>query len=240
MKSFSKHLNEVIQKQKDAEETFEVYKKELKELLDAKLDFSNKTPEGKKELEIEISEEAIDQIEKFKLEKKLPKDFDKAFKDKNLMKLSQQIWEFDSWSNLRKTYKVFKTDEWDDEISKAEKNKDEAEKKRRDADKKDRKKYEALEDKSEEELREVKEDKQEWLKDFGNIVPVNPPPEFTELKNKIYKYYNFIIKYTDPLSETDLEELEKYKKNLDRFLNEPSYPCYVVDQQSEKPVLIIK
>jgi DNA repair exonuclease SbcCD ATPase subunit len=141
---------------------------------------------------------------------------------------------------LRTTYKVFKTDEWDDEISKAEKNKDEAEKKRRDADKKDRKKYEALEDKSEEELREVKEDKQEWLKDFGNIVPVNPPPEFTELKNKIYKYYNFIIKYTDPLSETDLEELEKYKKNLDRFLNEPSYPCYVVDQQSEKPVLIIK
>jgi hypothetical protein len=245
IEKISAHIAKVITENKDKEKSFERCKKELKELLDLdEKDFKDfKTPEGKKELEIKISEEAIDKIKKFKLEKKLPEDFDDAFKDKNLLKNIERFWKFDDWLKLRTTYRGFKTKEWDDKISKADKKKDDATKKKRDADKKDREKYKGLEDEeneTEKELRKVKKDKQDWLQDFGNIFPANSPPEFKELKEIIDRLYDFIAKYIVPLGEKDLEELEKYKKNLELFLNGPSYPWNVVDQQSEKTVLIIK
>ena len=100
---------------------------------------------------------------------------------------------------------------------------------------------EKLEKKRDDGLEKIDKEKTDWEDLWVDWIENKEiPSEFINLERGINSNYKNIAKYMDPLSKEDLEKLEEYKKNLELFVNGPSYPWLVVDQQSEKPILIIK
>ena len=98
-----------------------------------------------------------------------------------------------------------------------------------------------MEKKRDDGLEKINKEKTDWGELWGDWIKNKEiPSEFSDLERGINSNYKIIAQYMEPLSKEDLEKLEEYKKNLELFINGPSYPWLVVDQQSEKPILIIK
>ena len=234
IENISTQISTVIEKDNNATARYEKSIEELKELLSKKLDFQKQ----KEELEIQISKYAIDQIKKFKLEKKLPNDFPNAFKQKSL--LNNLNWRFKEWTDLKQDYKSYKKNEWEKK-EKKERDEFEKEKVKLKRNQKYKEEKEKLEKKRDDGLEKIDKEKTDWEDLWVDWIENKEiPSEFINLERGINSNYKNIAKYMDPLSKEDLEKLEEYKKNLELFVNGPSYPWLVVDQQSEKPILIIK
>ena len=232
------HISEVVSYNQGKEGEFMKKKQKLAGLLGSSFD----PKEYSTDLELEISEKAVSKIKK--LEKELPRDFEKAFKGKNLLLPGSGAMKFDTWKEITQTYKSYKTAEWDGKIKSAEKKAKEAKKNFDDlkGNKNDKKKYEQLENKKNETeaaLKGGRKDKEKWDKNFTSEFP-SESNEFKDLKTTIEISMYFFKTYSEPLSEVELESLKNYKEQLKLFLNGPSYPWHVLDQRSEKPMFIIK
>jgi len=232
------HISEVISDNQGKEGEFMKENQKLAGLLGSSFD----PKEYSTDLELEISEKAVSKIKK--LEKELPRDFEKAFKDKNLLLFVAGTMKFDTWKEITQTYKSYKAEEWDGKIESAKTKAEEAKDKFEglEGNKNDKEKYEQLKNKKNETeaaLKGVRKDEEKWDRNFTSEFP-SESKEFNILKTTIQRSMAFFKTYSAPLSEVELESLKNYKEQIELFLNGPSYPWHVLDQRSEKPMFIIK
>ena len=236
--SLSKYLDEIISINRDKDKNFIDAKQKLSGLLGRSLD----PDQDFEKLKLAISAKAISNIMKFEFEKKLPTDFNKAFKNKNLFKYDAGTMKFDTWADLTLSYKKFKEEEWDKKIGTAKEKFDKAKEDLDEAknNKQDIKKLSEKTEKTEKDLKELKKQKSDYDSKFRSTFPVKSPSGFHNLKATIESSLFTIKNYSEPLGDNDLALLKNYQENLQNFISGPSYPWYVIDPQTERKILFIQ